>query len=999
MTFFSSASATKQRQASQGSGLTSAVTSKRADRLIRGLRKVLAAQSVEEVGTSAPRVYGYGLAQVDTVRVFREITSDGRLHVVDVIAADEIDGVLAYVFENTTTSGSQAIVFPGDFTEPSFGFPGQIDVNGNITSGRYKNNGSQIFLKTGTPGQTAIPELTSRTSAENDFVGTGLAYAYSRWTFIEGRFVNGDPEMRVIARLRKPIDPRGGPQRWTFNPYVQLYDMLVKARNIGGAGLDPSDVNAANFSTMATWAEMLVDVQGETKTAFLSTDTNKASANHLLEFDQPVAPFQYGDVVNVVASAGQSIPSGYSPGVDYHVVPLRHRFGDFQVPAIALAATLEDALDGNFIAQGTRTTDLDIKKVKEVRFMSGFTYQSTDPPLEVILRMLESCGASLYLDDGKIHVTRQVFPGSVEAVTDGEVRDGSIALSNRLPSSERATSYTGTYTSLLNLFEPKDYPTRDGGGVFQVADNGISKPERFELPLVGKATAAQRLAAVALRRARQERVLSFSGSLSLYRLKPGTVFSLTHAELGLDANTTFEVRDQTIAVDAGEDSASMVVDIVARQLEATTFDLTSSDADLVESAKVPGLDSPFEVGTPGLPSIAESLFITNNGAGVKARATLTWSAPSTGFISTYKVSFKLSTDTDYTQRPPTADLTTRIDDIAAGTYDFRVIAVNTLGLESEPADVQQEILALSAPPSDPTNFTGQALGSVGFFLTWDQSTDLDVRFGGQVEIRHHSDEAGSLGADSILLATQDGNSTLAALSFKRGTYYIRFIDQSGNASGFAEFSADTRRPVPFGQFITSGTFDANNSTEDQVTIQEDPSFPSTNGANTLFEDTVNQWLELAAADNWDDITDVDAITNIDDVGGTGGVKPEGVYFYSSGIALNAVTRMIVETVLETTIVDESTSLDAVEDFDEIEDIDAVGANASQPGVADAWHEYRSTRDDPTGSPTWGPWQRIDTDQLNHRGVEFRVQARSFSQNVNIRISQARVIVRELPVDV
>jgi len=283
-------------------------------------------------------------------------------------------------------------------------------------------------------------------------------------------------------------------------------------------------------------------------------------------------------------------------------------------------------------------------------------------------------------------------------------------------------------------------------------------------------------------------------------------------------------------------------------------------------------------------------------------------------------------------------------------------------------------------------------------LTWDQSSDLDVRIGGKVDIRHQADPAGGLGESAVSIAEASGDAALAQVPFKRGTYYIRFIDQAGNASGFTEFSLDTRRPVPFAQLISAGVFSANNSTEDQVTIQEDPTFPSTNVGNTLSEDTVNQWLQLPAAQTWDDITNIDEVADIDAIGGDGTVAPEGVYFFSTGIALNAVTRMMVETVIETEIVDESNSWDAIADIDEVADIDAIGAGTAQPGQADAWIEARTTRDDPAGSPTFGPWQRVDSGIFNHRAIEFRIQARSFADTVNIRIKQARVLVRELPVD-
>lgn len=962
----------------------------RADSLIRLLREDLAKRSADESGQSSPRVYGYGLAQVATTRVFREITSDGHLHIVDAISGDEIDGIHAFVVND-------AYVWPGNF-------PGQLRPDGTIFSGRFSGTGrdgngptigSRIRFKRGSAGQTIDADLISRTSLDSSFVGTGIAYVYSEFVFIDGLF-QGDPSMEVITRLRRAVDPRTGTAGWSFNPYVHLYDILTKGVDIGGAGVDASLIDEDSFNAACTWADMAVETTPVTKTALLTTESNTGVANHVLEFDSATAPFSYGDVVQVVAASGQSMPPGFGPGVDYHVIPIRHAVSDFQVPGVALAATLQDALAGNYIAAGTRLSEIDLKKVKEIRFVSGLSYTSNEAPLSVIRRMLESCGAALYVDDGKIAVTRNVFPSTVEAVSESEIL-GQVAVSNALPADERATELTGVYTSLLNLLEPDDYPKVDGGGVYEALD-GQRIPARHELPLVGKAGAAQRLATIALRRLRQERTVAFSGSLGLYRLKPGTIFALDKPSLGLDAATTFEVRDQSIFVEIIDGLPFVGVDIVGRQLEAATFDLASDDEQLVEEARIPGLNSPFDPNPPGVPQIAESLFVTTNGAGVKAKVTVSWTAAPGGFARGYLVAYRLTGESTFRRLPETPDLSVEITDIAPGTYLFQVQTVNTLGLRSEPATKTQQIQALSAPPSAPSGFTGQVVGSASVLLAWEQSGDLDVRFGGQVEIRHHSDPDGSLGDDSILLGYQDGNSALAQLPFKRGTYYLRFLDQGGRASDFAEFSFDSRRPAPFAQVISSGSFVANDATEDQITIQEDPSFPSTNPNNTMVEDTGNQWLELGPAESVDDVTDMDAVADMDAIGGDGTVAPEGVYFFSTGIALSAVTRMLIETVLETQVVDESTSVDNISDMDVVVDMDAVGANASQPGLADAWFECRTTRDDPTGSPTWTDWRRIDTDVLNHRGVEFRVQARSYAETVNIRITQARVLARELPVD-
>jgi len=984
--YLTSAKATKSTIKNRQGRLATPINARRADRLIAALRDAIRDRETEDSGTSTPRVFGYGLALVEAERIFREIkSSNGKLHVVDVLSGDEIDGVLAYIVD-------KGIIFPG-------AFPGQQadDDTGTIRSGRFKNKDNRILLQRGQVGQTAVQRLVDQTSVNSTFVGTGIAYVYSEWNFSTGRF-EGEPDVSAICRMRRALDPRTGTFGWTFNPYVQIYDFLTKAKLIGGAEIDTDKIDSAEFIAGANWADEIIVTNPVTRTALLTQDTNKVIANHLFEFDQSIAPFTYGDVVNLVAADGsQELPANLSPGVDYHVIPIRHRIGDFQVPAIALAASLADALAGNFLSQGVRTKEVNIVKVGETRHMTGLTYTSAERPLTVLANMLNSCGASVYLNDGKISITRNVFPGTIEAVTEDDIF-GAFAISNRLPADERSTDLTGSYTSLLNLMVPKDYPTVDGGGIYETLDRGKSTPGRLDLPFIGKSGVAQREAAKRLRRNRQERTVAFSSDLRMLRLRPGAVFYVERPSRNLDSQTTFQVRDHTIFIEIQNDKPLIGIDVIGRQLESTTFDLTVDDETLVQEAQIPGVDTAFEVGVPGIPSIAESLFSTKRGTGVRARVDITWAPSIGGFIDGYIVSYREAAAGEYTFLAQTPDTNVRIDDIEPGTYEFRIQAVNSVGLESEFAiKTDVEILGLSAPPSDPTGFFGQVSGPT-VILQWTRSTDLDVLFGGEAEIRHQVDTAGGEGGSSRFFASTDGNLAGLQVPLVLGTYYLRFLDQDGNSSGFAEWSTQDIRAVPFGQTITAGAFVANDgNTENNITIQEDPSFPSTNGSNTLEEDTINQWLTLPLEGGIDDVADIDAVANIDDITPANSVAPSGVYFFNTDIELNAVQRVIMEAQIETEVVDIAAGIDSISDIDQVTNIDAIGAGTAQIGQANAWVEIRFSRGT-IASDTFGPWQRLESSIFNHRSFQFRLQAESLVNTVNIRVKQLRILAREIPFD-
>lgn len=993
-TFLTTAEKTTSAIAQRSNRLTRAVTAKRTDRLIRNLRQQLDLVRASDPSNPNPHRYHYGLVQAETDRIFREIDDQGRLHVVDVVSGDETSGPLAFVIDASST----AFVYPGDF-------PGQLRDDGEIFSGRFKDVGSQIRYFDGTQNQ-ADPDLVAQTSLNSQFIGRGISYIWSRFAFQDGRF-QGDPSMRVVLRGRTVVDPRlvilspslpfeDQTKTFSINPYRMIFDYLARPVLQGGAGTSFNLIDTDSFINSTNWSEQLVDTQQVTKTAILSVDTNKTlgtapiSTNHLFEFDQAVIPFQYGDVVEITPGPGQTVPPNLTAGTPYHVIPVRHASGDFQIPALALADTLEDALAGNSIAQGVRVSDINITKVQEIRFMTGFSYDAGE---QILDRMLESCGARLYLKDGRVAITQQSFPDAadIESVAIEELLR-SISLNTRDDPSERSNALSGSFTSILNLFIPGTYPIVDGGGTFRDQDGGEVLLQSFNLPFVAKPSVAQRLATVELRKRRQELTLAFSGDLSLYRLKPDTVFSLDFPKYGLDENTTFQVRDQTLFIDVSSDRPFFGVNIEARQLEAETFDLDLSNEQFVDSVQIPGLGSVFDVSPPGLPTIIESLFETRPGAGVRVRADISWAPSSSTFVRSYVVSYKRSNNVDFIFLASTPDTTVRVDDLEPGLYDFRVEAVNSAGLSSDPDDArvdELEIFGLSARPIAPTEFAGEVVSSAGVFLTWDRSTELDVLEGGFVEIRHDPAISGALARDSVLIKRDVGAQAGLPVPFKQGTYFLRFEDSSGQFSDVATWSTQSRRPVGVAQ-IPNGS----GILEDAAgfTLQEDNTFPSTNLNNTLI--FVTDHLELPLEDTFDDETDVDAITNIDDVGG-GEVVGEGLYFFSTAVELSEPTRVLVEAVIAAEVFDLSNSLDDEPNFDDISNVDLVADALLQAGAADAEIQVRFS-DGTVASDTFGPWEKVNTGFFENRSYEFRVRARSFSPTINIRTTQARIRMRAVP---
>ena len=610
---------------------------------------------------------------------------------------------------------------------------------------------------------------------------------------------------------------------------------------------------------------------------------------------------------------------------------------------------------------------------------------------DTLEKILAAAGAKLTLKAGKIAVVTQEYPLTVKTVTAADI-DGNITLTNKVGLDERTTSLTGTYISPARLFQPDDYP-KVGDQAFETQDRGAF-PQRFELEYVPKVSTAQRLAKSEQNIRRQEKRVSFAALMRRYDIEAGDVFSLDYSRLGLDSNTPFQCTSRRTFVDIEDGIPRFRLDFTGRQLEANTFDPDVTAEQLIAASKLPAIADPRVVKPPSQPQISERLFQTIESAGVRVAVTMAWESAEDPFFEIYQPQYKLSSDTDFIDLPRTTSLSREILDLAPGTYDFRVFTINSLNLPSPPADRTGVVIkGLTGKPSPVTGLSVQITGNLAL-LQWDQHPDLDVRRGGSIEIRHHCDVAGGQASNSVLLGggKVNGAATLKQVAALNGTYYVRAIDQLDIASDFTARSTEGVRPVPFAQIISANAFQPNDTVEDQVTIAEGPGWLSTNPANTVEFDRTNNVIKLRPRERISLEPSFSAIPLVSAVGSLGDVESEGTYFFFTRLELAVPTRMRIEVELDTQITNPEDIFTArpglVSDFISFSGI-------IDPTVATAFMEARFTRDDPNGTPIWSPWERIESRNLFHRAVEFRVRLFSFEPSFNIEIIQAAVRAREL----
>lgn len=323
-------------------------------------------------------------------------------------------------------------------------------------------------------------------------------------------------------------------------------------------------------------------------------------------------------------------------------------------------------------------------------------------------------------------------------------------------------------------------------------------------------------------------------------------------------------------------------------------------------------------------------------------------------------------DSDYTVRSANA---VRISDVQQGeSYHFRARwnEENRLpGPWTETPNVL--IIGRSGVPGGLGGLTISTFGGQAH-MRWDEPEELDVRFGGQVRFRHSASFASPTWAESTSIGeVAQARSLFAALPLKPGTYLARVFDADENPS-------DT--------IVSVSTKQASVLEYANVTTVDEASTFSGTHTNTV---GIDNELKLDGAGLLDSEADFDAIANFDSLGG---VVLSGTYDHAAGIDLVTVkrvritSRVTASSVNVNDLIDDRTDLmDTWEDFD--------GTLQAQSDLQ-VW--VRLTDDDPAGSPTWGEYQRLDSMEVEARGLGF--QSRLFTNDAAFNI-----VVTELGVDV
>jgi predicted phage tail protein len=372
-------------------------------------------------------------------------------------------------------------------------------------------------------------------------------------------------------------------------------------------------------------------------------------------------------------------------------------------------------------------------------------------------------------------------------------------------------------------------------------------------------------------------------------------------------------------------------------------------------------------GTPNAPeALTGTEFLYQEGQTVHTGFDLSWTHDrinTNDFLVRYRI------DSDNFESLDTNNPSITLRALRAGTLDVQVSARNFLGNQSTISTATFELVGKTAVPGDVQNLSIEAISANSARLRWDQTVDLDVKVNGLVHIKHSNltDGTATWPNSVDLIPAVAGNSTEAIVPLVAGEIFAKFEDDLGNKSTNAT-SVIMQFPDTLGRLAVQ-------------TRREDLDSPPFQGTKTdCFYDEGLDALIIDGDEDIDDQTDFDDISSFDTLGD---ILSSAEYQFVNTLDLGArfsldiQRRFVTRAFFPNALIDSrSANVDDWSDFDG-DDADAVNAKLY----------FRSTNDDPAGSPTYGAWQEFISGTFEARAFQFKAELSSSDTGQNILVDE------------
>jgi len=366
---------------------------------------------------------------------------------------------------------------------------------------------------------------------------------------------------------------------------------------------------------------------------------------------------------------------------------------------------------------------------------------------------------------------------------------------------------------------------------------------------------------------------------------------------------------------------------------------------------------------------AEEKIVEINNAAV-SKLIISWQ-PVLG-VTQYQVNYRFNNGNFVSTTVSSPDFEILNTDV--GTYEIQVFSFNAaLQTSASSADLTFNAVGKTAIPANITGLTAEPINEKLIRLRWNQPSELDVKLGGLIHLRHSplTDGSGTFSNATDLIQALSGVTTSAEVPYLEGEYILRSQDSGGR---FCAGDTSVIIDLPDNQDALL--------TQTRREDTDSPKFQGTK-SDVAFDATTNT-INLVGGGNFDDITDFDAVGSLDDFGG---IVSEGTYDFGGTaggdtLDLGAVfsvdfkRHFLTEAFYPSDLFDSRGLIDDITDFD--------GATATE---VNAEMLIRVTQDNPSSSPTYTDFQTFANGTYKGRGFQFRAKLTSNDVAQDIKVSQ------------
>ena len=453
---------------------------------------------------------------------------------------------------------------------------------------------------------------------------------------------------------------------------------------------------------------------------------------------------------------------------------------------------------------------------------------TSSTPDSIIGQILSAMGGTIAYSGGQVVVYAAAYRSPTVTLDESNMAGG-FTVSTRLSARDRVNAVKGTFISSENQWAAADFP-QITSATYLADDDGIYHWRDVILPFTTSSSAAQRIARINLRQAREEIIFTAKFNLTAMQLRAGDTVNLTNANLGFSSKV-FEVIAWSLSSQGTPPTP--VIELQLRETASTVYDWDVADEVAVESAPNTTLPSPFSITAPTnltLTADGTTQFIQADGS-VMPRIKVAWSAPNDQFVTSggkTVIEYKEGTATTYLTWA-TVDGDQTLDfissDVRIGTsYNVRLYAQSFFNTSSTYTAVSTTTpVKDTTAPSVPTNLSAVVGTGRAVSLDWDDNTEPDFS---EYGIYRNTTAVTPANANTNKIAEVRA-SRFVDTDVDIGTtyyYWLNAYDTVENVSGFA--SSVSATPV----VITAGPIDSTPpSTPNAPTFVSESTYLSSDG--------------------------------------------------------------------------------------------------------------------------------------------------------------------------